>query len=92
MTHICVSNLIIIGSDNDLSPARHRVIIWTNDGTLLIEPLGTNFSEVFNRNYNIFIQENVFEGVVCEMAQAAILPGPQCVKECLIIIASGPFY
>ena len=32
----------------------------------------------FNRNWNIFIQENAFESVVCEMA--AILYRPQCVK------------
>ena len=31
-----------------------------------------------NRNYNVFIQENAFESVVCETA--AILPRPQCVK------------
>ena len=33
----------------------------------------------FNRNSNIFIQENVFECVVCEMA--AILSRPQCVNQ-----------
>ena len=46
VTHICVSELTIIGSDNDLSPGRHQAIIWTNDGILLIRPLGTNFSEI----------------------------------------------
>ena len=44
-THICVGKLTIIGSDNDLSPGRRQAIIWTNAGILLIEPLGTNFSE-----------------------------------------------
>ena len=44
--HICDSKLIITGSDNDLSPGRHQAIIWTNDGILLIGPLGTNFSEI----------------------------------------------
>ena len=33
-----------IGSDNSLSPGR-RQAIWTNAGTLLIWPSGTNFSE-----------------------------------------------
>ena len=47
VTHICVSNLTIIGSDNGLSPARPHAITWTNVGTLLIGPLGTNFSEIF---------------------------------------------
>ena len=46
MTHICVSNLAIIGSDNGLSPGRRQAIIWTNAGLLLIGPLGTNFSEI----------------------------------------------
>ena len=35
-----------IGSDNGLSPGRRQAIIWTNVGILLIEPLGTNFSEI----------------------------------------------
>ena len=45
VTHICVSKLAIIGSDNGLSPERRQAIIWTNAGLLLIGPLGTNFSE-----------------------------------------------
>ena len=47
MTHICVSNLTIIGSDNGLSPDRRQAIIWTSAGILLIGPLGTNFSEIW---------------------------------------------
>ena len=46
VTHICVSKIIIIGSDNGLSPGRRQAIIWTNAGILLIEPSGTNFSEI----------------------------------------------
>ena len=46
VTHICVSKLTIIGSDNGLSPGRHQAIIWINARILLIEPLGTNFSEI----------------------------------------------
>ena len=45
VTHICVSDLTSIGSDNGLSPGRHQAIIRTNAGILLIRPLGTNFSE-----------------------------------------------
>ena len=48
--HICVGNLVIIGSDNGLSPRRRQAIIWTNVGILLIRPLGTNFSEILIRN------------------------------------------
>ena len=46
VTHICVGKLTIIASDNGLSPGRRQAIIWTNAGILLIEPLGTNFSEI----------------------------------------------
>ena len=46
VTHICVSKLTIIGSDNGLSPGRRQAIIWTNAGILLIRPLGTNFNEM----------------------------------------------
>ena len=46
VTHICVCNLTIIGSDNGLSPGRRQAIIWTNAGILLIRPLRTNFSEI----------------------------------------------
>ena len=76
MTHICVSKLTIIGSDNGLSPGRRQAIIWTNAGILLIGPLGTNFSEI-SVEILIFIQENALESVVCEMA--AILSRPECV-------------
>ena len=46
VTHICVGELTIIGSDNGLSPGRRQAIIWTNAGILLIRPLATNFSEI----------------------------------------------
>ena len=45
-THICVDNITIIGSVNGSSPDRRQAIILTNDGILLIGPLGTNFSEI----------------------------------------------
>ena len=48
MTHICVSKLSILGSDNGLTPGRRQAIIWTNAGIVLIGPLGTNFSEILN--------------------------------------------
>ena len=44
--HICVSKLIITGSDNGLLPGQRQAIIQTNAGILLIEPLRTNFSEI----------------------------------------------
>ena len=46
MTHVCVSDLTLIGSDNGLLPGWRQVIIRTNAGILLIGPLGTNFIEI----------------------------------------------
>ena len=46
MTHICVGGLIMIGSDNGLSPGRRQAIIWTNARILLIGTLWTNFSAI----------------------------------------------
>ena len=46
VTHICVSKITIIGSDNGLSPGRRQAIIWTNAGIWWMGPLGTNFSEI----------------------------------------------
>ena len=48
VTHICVSRITNIGSDNGLSPGRRQAIIWTNVGILLIRTLGTNFSEILS--------------------------------------------
>ena len=57
--HISVSKLTIIGSDNGLSPGRRQAIFWTNAEILLIQTLGTNFTEIWN-SY-IFIQENALK-------------------------------
>ena len=48
VTHICVSKVTIIGSDNGLSPAWGQAIICTNAGLLLIGIWGTNFSEILS--------------------------------------------
>ena len=57
MTHKCVGNLTIIGSDNGLSPGRRQAIIWTNAGILLIGPLGTNFSEILIEIWNLLARK-----------------------------------
>ena len=49
VTHICVSKLTIVASDNGLSPGRRLAIIRTNDGILWIQYLGTNFSEILSK-------------------------------------------
>ena len=45
---ICVSKLIIIGSDIGLLPGRCQAIIWTNAGILSIGILVTNFCEILS--------------------------------------------
>ena len=52
-------------------------LVWTIAGILSIEPLGKKISEIFYRNSSIFIQENAFESVVCEITD--MLSRPQCV-------------
>ena len=69
VTHICVSKLTIIGSDNGLSPDRRQAIIWTNAGILLIGPLGTNFSENL-----IEIHAFVFKKMHLKMSSAICRP------------------
>ena len=46
VTHIWVSKLTIIGSDNGLPPGRRQAIIRNNTGILLIGPIGTNLCEI----------------------------------------------
>ena len=77
MTHIGVSELIIVGSDNGLSPGRRQSIIWTNAGMLLIGPLATKFFEILIEINYIFMQEIAFWNVLWKMA--AILSRPQCI-------------
>ena len=52
VTHKCVIKLIIIGSDNGLSPGRRQNIIWTNAG-ISIGILGRNFSEILNEIHTV---------------------------------------
>ena len=78
VTHICIGNLTIIGLDNGLSPGRRQAIIWTNAGILLIRQTRNKLQWNVDQNSNIFIHENAFESVLCEMA--SILSRPQCVN------------
>ena len=78
VTHICVSKLTIIGSDNGLSPDRRQAIIWTNAGILLIGPLETSFSEILIEIHAFAFKKMHLKNVVWKMA--AMLARPQCVK------------
>ena len=78
VTHICVSKLTTIGSDNGLSPGRRQAIIWTNAGILLIGTLGTNFTEILSE-----IHAFSFKKIHLKMSMAANLSRPQYVKQVL---------
>ena len=82
MTHICVCNVTIIGSDNGLSPGRRQAIIWTNVGILLIGPLGLNSNEIFNRNRIFFIWKYLLEN-------GNFWSWPQCVNSEYCNICDG---
>ena len=68
-THICVSNVTIIGTDNGLSPGRCQAIILTNAGILSIGPLGTDFNEI-----SIGIQTFSFKKIHFKMSSAKWRP------------------
>ena len=44
--HICFGIIIIIGSDDGLSPGQRQAIIWLNAWIMLIGTLGVNRSEI----------------------------------------------
>ena len=61
VTHVYVSKLTIIGSDNGLSPQRRQAIIWSNAGILLIGTLGTNFSEILSEIHTFLFKKMHFK-------------------------------
>ena len=69
MTHICVSKITIIGSDNGLSPGRRQAINWTNVGIFLIWPLWTNFAKIV-----IEIHISSFKKMHLKMLSVKFLP------------------
>ena len=77
VTHICISNLTIIGSNNGLSPGRRQAIVWTNTGKLFIRTIGKN-SVKFQSKFRHFHKKNAFENVIWKIT--AILFHPQCVN------------
>ena len=60
---------LITHSLTHLSPGRRQAITWTNVGILLIEPLGTNFSEI-----SIGIQTFSFKKMHLNMSSAKWRP------------------
>ena len=76
VTHLCVSKLTSIASDNGLSPGRRQAIIWSNAGILLIGHLGTNFIEIL-----IGIQTFSFKKMHLKMSSAKCRPFCLCLNE-----------
>ena len=75
---ICVSKVIIIGSDYGLSPGWCQAIIWTNARILLLGPQGTNFSEISTKIHTSSLRKMCLKNMVWKML--AILSRPQCVN------------
>ena len=88
VTLICVSELIIIRSDNGLAPGRCQDIIRTKAVMLLIGPLETNFGEIL-----IGIQIFVFKKMYLKMSSAKWRPfcfGFNSLKPCGAYIRQWP--
>ena len=67
--YICISNWLVVWSVPSCYLNQcYNIANWT---------LRNKLQWHFDRNSSIFVQENAFEGIVCEMA--AILFRPQCV-------------
>ena len=69
LTHICVSKLTIIYSDNGLSYGRHQAIIWINAKILLIGYLGTKFGEIVDK-----IHKSSFKKMHMKMSSGKFRP------------------
>ena len=67
--HIFVSKIVIVGSDNGLSPCRRQAIIWTKAWILWIWPSGTNLSDILIENITFS-----FTKVYLTMSSAKWLP------------------
>ena len=78
VTHIRISNVTIIGSDNGLSPGRCQAIIWTKYENIVYWTFRNKLQWNLNWDSYIFIQYDAFEYGIWKMV--AILSQPQCVK------------
>ena len=85
VTHICISKITIIGSDNGLSPGRRQAIIWTNAGILLIGPLGIKFSEIL-----IEINTFSFKKMHLKLSSAKRRPFCLCLNELMALCDHYP--
>ena len=79
VTHICISKIAIIGSDNGLSPGQCQAIILTNAEIFLIWPLGTNVSE-------IFIEIHIFSFKKMHLKMSSAICQPFCFRFNVLIL------
>ena len=63
--------IVLVDSNNGLSPVRRQAIIWTNTSLLTTGPVRTYFSEIWKKK---LIEENESENVICQIE--AILSQP----------------
>ena len=85
VTHVCVSKLTIIGSDNGLSPSRRQAIIWTNAGILLIRPSRTNFNDISIKIY-------VFSFIKMHLKMSSAKCRPFCLSLNVLTLLSRGFH
>ena len=71
VTHICVSKLTIIDSDNGLAPSRRQAIIWTSAVILLIGPLGINSVKYQSKFKHFHSRKCVW---TCRLSKILFLP------------------
>ena len=80
VTHICVSKLAIIGSDNGLSPGRRQAIIWINVKILLIRSLGTEFSEILIKIDTFSLKKRIWK---CRLENGGhFVSASMCYSQC----------
>ena len=80
VTHICVNRITYWFRQYGLSPGRRQTLIWTVQCCNIVNWTFTNELQWnFNLISNIFIQENAFENVVCEMLSISMCCPFQCV-------------
>ena len=99
VTHICVSKVTIIGSDNGLSSGRRQAIICTNAVTLLIGPSGTNFSKIltnihtfsFKKMYLKMSSENGGHFVSLIIVTKWVKQGSSTSWVCIFTVSVNPF-
>ena len=93
----CVSKIAIIGSDNGLSPGRHKTITQTNAGILLTQTLRTNFSEIFSKIHNgpnrmVFILCQCWPHVRRSLLPIIMLPDGDFLKHCTYVFFLSFFF